>query len=174
MKILIVTTRLPFPPYKGDRLRIFNIAKYLARKNEVKIIAIIRSKKEASYIDNLRKHNIDIVPILLPIWRSIVNLIFGLFSKKPFQVLWFFSPRMKKKVAEIINKDKPDVVLYYLIRGAQYFVGNGNHLNIVDLIDAISLYLERFEKSEKNPLRKFLIREEFKRVSGVRKNIGEI
>lgn len=167
MKILMVTTRLPFPPYKGDRLRIFNMAKYLAKRNEVKVIAIIRSKKEISYIDDLRKYNIEVMPILMPIWRSLVNIMLGLFSKKPFQVLWFFSSEMKKKVVEIISKDKPDVVFYYLIRGAQYFVENEkmNYLSVVDLIDAISLYLERFEKSEKNPLKRFLIKEEFKRVS---------
>ena len=37
-KILIVTTRFPFPLYSGDRLRIYNIFKNLSKKNKIDLI----------------------------------------------------------------------------------------------------------------------------------------
>ena len=35
-KILIVTTKFPFPLFSGDKLRIYNIFKYLSKKNKGK------------------------------------------------------------------------------------------------------------------------------------------
>lgn len=166
MRILIVTTRLPFPPYKGDKLRIFNIAKYLAQRNQVKIVSLIKSKKEASYINELSKYKIEVVPVYLPLWKKLLNVTLGLFSAKPLQVSWFYSKKMKVMIKKLIDDIKPDVVFYYLIRGAQYFDENfaEKTLNVLDLIDAISLYLYRFYNIEKNPIKRFLIFEEFKRV----------
>ena len=37
-KILIVTTRFPFPLFSGDKLRIYNISKNLSKKNKVDLI----------------------------------------------------------------------------------------------------------------------------------------
>ena len=37
-KILIVSTRSPLPLFSGDRLRIFNISKYLSKNNKVDFI----------------------------------------------------------------------------------------------------------------------------------------
>ena len=37
-KILIVTTRYPFPLLSGDKLRIYNISKNLSKKNKVDLI----------------------------------------------------------------------------------------------------------------------------------------
>ncbi len=166
MKILIVTTRLPFPPYKGDKLRIFNIAKYLAQRNQVKIVSLIRGREESKYINELSKYKIEVIPIYLPLWRKLLNIILGLFSYKPLQVSWFYSKKMEIMVKKLINDNKPDVVFYYLIRGAQYFDENFGEgvLNVLDLIDAISLYLHRFYNIEKNPIKRFLILKELKRV----------
>ncbi|CUU10661.1 Glycosyltransferase involved in cell wall bisynthesis [Candidatus Kryptobacter tengchongensis] len=166
MKILIVTTRLPFPPYKGDKLRIFNLAKYLAKRNQVKIVSIIKSKKEARYVDELSKYKIEVVPVYLPLWKRLFNIILGVFRREPLQVLWFYSKKMKIVIKKLINDSKPDVVFYCLIRGAQYFDENFSKgiLNVLDLIDAISLYLYRFYNVEKKPIKRFLIFREFKRV----------
>ena len=37
-KILVVTTKFPFPLFSGDKLRIYNIFKYLSKKNKVDLI----------------------------------------------------------------------------------------------------------------------------------------
>ena len=37
-KILVVTTKFPFPLFSGDKLRIYNISKYLSKKNKVDLI----------------------------------------------------------------------------------------------------------------------------------------
>ena len=37
-KILVVTTRFPFPLYRGDNLRIYSISKHLSKKNKLDLI----------------------------------------------------------------------------------------------------------------------------------------
>ena len=37
-KILVVTTKFPFPLYRGDNLRIYSISKHLSKKNKLDLI----------------------------------------------------------------------------------------------------------------------------------------
>ena len=79
---------------------------------------------------------------------------------------------MKKKLAEFYSSEKFDVVYYHLIRSAQYYnkpLENGKPLNILDFTDAVSLFLKRFADSEKNPIKKFLITVEQKRIGNYEK-----
>ena len=39
-KILIVTTRSPFPLFSGDKLRIYNISSYLSQKNKINVMIL--------------------------------------------------------------------------------------------------------------------------------------
>ena len=44
-KILVVTTKFPFPLFSGDKLRIYNIFKYLSKKKQSRF-NLYRTKRE--------------------------------------------------------------------------------------------------------------------------------
>ena len=71
-----------------------------------------------------------------------------------------------------ISKTNYDVVYFHLIRSAQYLDLNeeaGKSLKVLDFTDAVSLYLSRFFKIEKNPFKKLFIKIEEKRVKAYEK-----
>ena len=39
-KILFVTTRFPFPIFGGDKLRSFDILKFLSKKNQIDLVCL--------------------------------------------------------------------------------------------------------------------------------------
>ena len=166
MNVLIITTRIPYPPYRGDKLKIFNIAKQLAKRNTVTIITFLRSRNQIKEIEELKKYNFKVIYIKISILESCINIIRAIFSSIPFQVAWYRSEEMHKKIKELIVDENYDVAYFHLIRSAQYIVNNTDNsvLQVVDFTDAVSLYLDRFTKIEKNPVKKYLLGIEKKRV----------
>lgn len=167
MKILIVTPRMPYPPYRGDKLKIYNLAKHLSKSNEVQILTFVRNNVELADAKFIQDLGVEIECIRFPLWRSLMNMLFTLFSKKPFQVGWFYSPRMKNKIMQVLTENKFDAIYFHLIRCAQYLNStyNSSALKIIDFTDAVSLYLKRYAEIEKNLLKKILIKIEQSRVA---------
>ena len=166
MKILIITTRVPYPPYKGDKLKIFNIARQLAKKNSVTIVTFLRNRNQIKDVEELKKHNIKVIYEKISLLESCFNIIEAIFREIPFQVAWYKSKKMHKKIKDLITKGNYDVAYFHLIRSAQYLVNNNGNsvLHVVDFTDAVSLYLDRFTKIERNPIKKILLGIEKKRV----------
>lgn len=166
MKILIVTPRIPYPPYRGDKLKIFNICKELSKKNKVKIISFVSSKSEQADLNELRKLNFDIEAVFLHRIKSLFSMSRFLFSSIPMQIFYYKSGKMHKKIYDLTTSNKYDVVYFHLINSAQYFqsVNNSNTLKVIDFTDATSLYLTRYTEFLKNPFRKLLFKLELKKV----------
>lgn len=166
MKILIITPRIPYPPYRGDKLKIFNISKLLARSNNVTILTFHNSRKNLAYADEFKKYGINITTIWLPVISSLIKMMGAFFSSFPFQLAYFASKKMKEEIRRTVNKNKFDVIYFHLIRSAQYFecAKNSNALKVLDFTDAVSLYLSRFADVTKNPIKKIILRFELDKI----------
>ncbi|MBV6421889.1 MAG: hypothetical protein DAHOPDDO_03177 [Ignavibacteriaceae bacterium] len=167
LNILIVTPRIPYPPYRGDKLKIFNLGKQLLKNNSVSIVTFLRSKKQLKEIEELKKYNFNVIHIKISLLESFVNVIRAIFTKMPFQVAWYRSARMKKLVEGLILSGNFDVAYFHLIRTAQYLSKQKSAapiLNVIDFTDAVSLYLNRFYDIEKNPIKKYLLGIEKNRI----------
>lgn len=166
LKILIVTPRIPFPPFRGDKLKIFNICRILIRKNDVKILTFISKTSEEKDLSELRTNDIDAEAIPLHKLKSLINLLRSFVSKEPLQVSYYYSKKMRKRIYELTSEQKYDVVYFHLINTAQYFdaVANPETLKVNDFTDATSLYLTRYLEFLKNPFRKIVFNLELQRV----------
>ena len=166
MKILIITPRIPYPPFRGDKLKIYNPAKNLSKNNQVKILTFLRSSKQLNDLKSFKKYGIEIETVKLTVIESLMKVFISIFTGFPFQAAWFKSSKMKKRIEELISNERFDVVYYHLIRSAQYYIENDSSkpLSVIDFTDAVSLYLKRFAEVERNPVKKFFIKIEQKRI----------
>ncbi len=166
MKILIITPRIPYPPYRGDKLKIFNISKILCLRNEIKIISFLSRKNELTDLEKLKKTGIDIESIRLTRAKSLINLLQSLITNNPLQISYYHSKKMHQRIQELISKEKYDVIYFHLINSIQYFFSTleSNALKVIDFTDATSLYLTRYIEFLKNPLRKLVFKHELKRI----------
>jgi len=166
MNILIITPRMPFPPFRGDKLKIFNISKILVKSNKVKILTFISSENENEGVEAYKKLGIEVETIFFPVWKSIMNCFFALFSSEPFQIAWFRNNEMQKKIDKELGDNKTEVVYYHLIRSSQYLnkAKFPDILHVLDFTDAVSLYLNRLVDSEKNILKKIMFSLERNRI----------
>lgn len=171
---MIITPRIPYPPYRGDKLKIYNISKILVKKNNVHIITFYRNESDKELIKPLEDLGIRVSLVKLTLIESIFNAFLAIFQVVPFQVAWYKSKKMKKSINDLLMNQNFDVVYHHLIRSAQYLSENQekSYLNVIDFTDAVSLYLSRMVEKERNIFKKIFIKAELKRISKY-ENIAE-
>ncbi len=141
MKILFLTTRYPFPPVGGDKLRAYNFIKYLiARGHEVHLLSLTDQDVELN--DSVQFEKV----IFLSRARSYLNSFLGLFSRKPLQVWYFHSKRFQQEVDTLRKENNYDLIFCHLFRTAEYVRKVNNIPKILDLTDAISLSYSRISR----------------------------
>jgi len=143
MNILFVANRFPYPPFRGDKLKIFNLAKQLSKRHNLYLITFIQDKNDTRYIDNLRKYFKEIEIVYLSKFQSAINCLTNIFSSKPLQIHYFHSSIFEKILNDFITRQNIDVIHTQHLRMSQYTYKIKNIPTILDLPDAYSLYWKR-------------------------------
>lgn len=164
MNILFIANRFPYPPYRGDKLKIFNIAKRLCAKNKLYLITFVQDKNDVRYIDALKKYFSDVRYVYLPKYKSTLKCAYKILSSKPFQILYFESKELKELINEFIDKNQVDVIHTQHLRMAQYSCDIINIPRILDLPDAYSLYWKRRKNLKRNIIKRLFDHIEYKKV----------
>lgn len=164
MKILFLANRVPYPPFRGDKLKIFNLAKRLCVHHELHLLTFAQSAEDWTYKEELEKIFTSVEFIDLPKWKSALNCLQGVFNQIPFQVHYFRSNAMSLALDNLLNRIQFDVVHVQHLRMAQYLSKRNDIPRILDLPDAFSLYWQRKQAATKNPFLRFFEQIEQKRV----------
>ena len=171
MKILFVANRMPFPPYRGDKLKIYNLMGELIDKHEIHLLTIAENQQDLDSIEPLLKplgKSAKIISrieyIYRPLWVSAFFTFLGTFTRKPFQIAFFQSRKFKKKLKSLLEAEKYDAIHVQHIRMAQYFEGLDKSNVILDLPDAFSLYWQRRRDQSQHFLQKLFASTEFNRL----------
>lgn len=155
MKLLFTANRFPYPPYRGDKLKIYHLAKRLAQKHEVHLVTFLQDKNDLQYLPELQKIFTEIHLVPLTKLQSYTNTFFGFLYKEPFQVRYFHSRKMESKIQELIMLHDYDGVHVQHLRMAPYWEYYNDIPRILDLPDAFSLYWKRRIASSKGLSRIF-------------------
>ena len=146
MKIVVVTSRFPFPLDKGDKLRAYHQLFQLSKENEIHLIAVSDRKVEVNQIEEIKKFCKSVRVFQLKKWKIAINLFFGIFSNKPFQVKYFYQRSIHKKIKARIDTLQPDHIYCQLIRCVSYVKYEHKYKKTLDYMDAFSKGIERRTK----------------------------
>lgn len=164
MKLLFLANRVPYPPYRGDKLKIYNLAKRLAARHELHLVAFAQTRQELEYKAELEKIFTSVTLTLLPRWKSMLNCVAAFWKDLPLQVLYFHCNAMKEKLREVLAQHHFDAVHVQHLRMSPYLAGHKELPRILDLPDAFSLYWQRRMDAQRNPLKRWAIEIEQRRV----------
>ncbi len=144
MKILFLTSRLPFPPDRGDRLRAFNMIKHLsANGHEIHLVSFVSSQKEKGVAGSLRAYCKSLTLVRqsrLSSWLSCAKRLPG---ATPLQVAYYESPEMARVVREKLGAGGFDLVYVHLFRMAQFVPERTPCYKLIDFTDVISREIQR-------------------------------
>jgi len=155
VKLLFLANRVPYPPYRGDKLKIFNLAKRLQEHHQLHLLTFAQSKQDLQYKAELEKIFKQVHFIYLPKWMSALKCLAALWSLWPLQVLYFRSAAMRRKVKEVVSDNKFDAVHVQHLRMSPYLAHYKEIPRILDLPDAFSLYWQRRKIIKRNIFSKF-------------------
>jgi len=140
---MFVANRVPYPPYRGDKLKIWNLAKRLSKHHELHLYTIAQEKEELQHLEILKTVFKEVHIVYLPKWKSVLNSAFAVFGKTPFQVAFFLSLSFAKILNQVLQKDEFDAIHIQHIRMSRYFKNLPKNNTVLDLPDAFSLYWKR-------------------------------
>lgn len=143
MKLLFHANRFPYPPFRGDKLKIYNLARQLCKNHELHLLTFLEDEQDKQYIDKLGEIFTAIYLVPLPKSKVYTNSLRTLFSNKPVQVGYFESRAMQEKIQQLVSVQQYDAVHIQHIRLAQFWMSYTGLPRILDLPDAFSLYWKR-------------------------------
>ncbi len=179
MKILVLTSRFPYPLEKGDKLRIFHQIRELSRYHKIVLCSLAEKPVQDVDYQEVKQYCSKIFIINCNTTSIVKNIIGNLFSlpkgvqsnkKMPFQVAYFFDNNIKKLIHKIIDAEKPDHIYCQLARMAE-FVRDISIPKTLDYMDAFSVGAARRAESS-NGLTKPFWRLEARRMAIYEANLA--
>ena len=140
----------PYPPFDGDRIRIFNIIKQLknAGRHKLHLVTFCRTDEE-SMKPQLKKYFDTVDTVILDKKEIISGALKGIFSVMPLNAAAYENTKMKELVRAAVDKYRPGLIFTYRLRMAQYAQGYAVP-KVIDYVDSLALFMKRsavFESS---------------------------
>lgn len=167
MRVVFLTSRMPFPPEGGDRFRVYHLIRAASEAgHEVHLVTFDQSVPTNGSIAPLKRLLASIRIVPLPRFLSTLRAAQALPERTPLQAAYYRSNRMREMVGEALERVRPDVVYTHLFRMAPYALERMRRHRarwILDLTDVISAGIERSLPFRSGP-DLWLYREEMKRI----------
>jgi glycosyltransferase involved in cell wall biosynthesis len=143
-KLLILTTRFPYPVVGGDRLRIYQICKALSHHHQLTLLSLCETKVEQEM--DLPDDGVfsTVERIYMPRWHSWMNCLAALPGRIPLQVAYYQNAKFRRRAKALMNQH--DGCLSHLIRAGDA-VKDLQGVKFLEMTDAISMNYERIRKT---------------------------
>ena len=142
-KLLIVTSRWPYPPFGGDKLVAANVARALSGY-QLTLLSLCgtREEMESAPTDSVFS---SIHKVYLPAWRSAFNVLSALPGALPLQLAYYRSREFQEKFEQLLPQH--DAIVAHLIRTGQYVERAQRRIpSVLVMSDAISLSYSRIAR----------------------------
>jgi len=148
MRVLFLTSRMPYPPVGGDRFRVYHMMRAAAEAGHaVHLLTFDTHRRSEDDLAPLRRvvRTAETVPLPSALsWLRAAQAIPGRF---PLQAAYYRSTRMRERVDATLRRVRPHIVVTHLFRMAPYALphlsGRGRARWVLDLTDVISAGIER-------------------------------
>ena len=139
VNILCITSRVPWPLEKGDKLRIYHQLRELSRRHTVHLFALTDGPLHPAALAELNRFcsSVEVHRHSKPV--LMLNLVRALFSARPFQVGYFTSPAARRHLRKYAATVQPDLLYCQLIRTAEY-------RELLPAVPAVMDYMDVFSK----------------------------
>ena len=124
MKILVLTTRSPYPLHEGRALRTYNLLKQTARKHEVYLCTFLQNEAEVEGLEHLREFCAQVYgePLYLGPSRGdlLRDVARNALSRIPIHATKYSRPSMMRKVADWLASRRIDVLHLDMLHLGEY------------------------------------------------------
>jgi len=162
MRILVVTTKSPYPLYEGRALRTYNLLKQIAKKHEVYLLSFVQSEEEVQGIEQMRAFCARVEAIPLNLKGQKLHLLFDLLreipSSSPLHVVKYRSRVMRCRMLKVLEAERIDLVHLDMLHLGEYANLCGERPVVLMEHNVESVLLERRMQTTEQPLEKAYLR----------------
>lgn len=139
----MMVSRFPFPLEKGDKLRAYHQIRALSREYNIVLCCMTEGHIPEAAFSEVKKYCSEIH--LFPLTKTglLFQALLAAFSKKPFQVAYFFRYTHYRKIRQMLKQQRPDHIFCQLLRMAEYVKDYHHCPKTIDYMDALSKGMER-------------------------------
>jgi sugar transferase (PEP-CTERM/EpsH1 system associated) len=165
VKLLLLSSRPPWPPTRADQMTVDRLVRFLASRGvEVDLVCFVTNETEDRTLrSELGPVCRRIATVKLPWWRAYASTALSLPTREPMQVAYYGSREMAELVRERVAKERYDLVYVHLIRMAE-FVRGLPVPKVIGLQISQALNLQRMVDNVGDPARRFFYRVEAQKV----------
>jgi glycosyltransferase involved in cell wall biosynthesis len=171
MKLLQLAHRLPWPPIDGGNKGVLGFVEAYSRHPKVsghRFLCLCRLE-DMHWVDQWHPQNVQVTAVPVDARNTVPRLLANtLFSRLPFNMAKYRSPRFAEAVRSAIVATQPDVVHFDGLHMASYapLVAElaPQALRVLRCHNAEYMILQRLADSEGNPLKRQLIKLQARRV----------
>jgi len=142
MKILLLTSRFPYPTEKGDKLRVFQQMRQLSKRHQLVLCALCERPPRQADIEAVQPYCSKIYTFRLSKAGLLWQLGQALLGGRPVQVRYFYRRSIHRQLLRIVEQEAPDHLFCQLIRMAPYRAGMRPPASL-DYMDAFSWGMQR-------------------------------
>jgi len=146
-KVLLVTSRLPYPPVGGDKLKSYNLLKILSKHYDVYLVTITDETLDLETENELTKFALKTKVFVKSKYLFYLNALNFLFNKLPIQVNYYYFRDVQDYIDEI-SKDM-DIAISTLVRTSKY-LKDFKQTKYLDMVDSIGLNYLRSKENVKS------------------------
>lgn len=110
MKILIVSSYLPYPLFSGGQIRLYNLIKNLSEKHSITLICEKRDHQTQKDIDEVKKICENVYVTERKKQWSTINILKTGFSLDPFLITGHTSKEMKEIISKVLSSENFDLI----------------------------------------------------------------
>lgn len=169
MDILFLAHRAPFPPDRGDKIRSYNVLRYLAARARVHLIGFAEDPADRQIPDDLRAQlaSAAIVPRTKSRGLAAVEAVL---SGKPVSLTAFADPAMARAVQRLLD-DEPIAAIYCFSGQMAQYLPTGGPRVIMDFVDVDSAKFGGF--ANRGPLAlRWLMRREARLLGAFERDVA--
>ena len=117
--LLIIAHRIPYPPDKGDKIRTYNMVRYLAERYSVTVACMIDDADDLKHVAGLEK----IVDKVHYHFRSAklmkLHAVFSLLTGRSFSQQCFYSQSLQQQIDDYLEQHQTAAVLCFCFSSAE-------------------------------------------------------
>ena len=153
MKILFATPRFPYPLRRGHQVRAFHQIRLLSARHRVTLLSCASEPPSREALETLGGFCEEIVTVPISRWSAARHAAAAIFTRFPLQVAAFDARAIGAAAGAAARRHRPDLIHVQLARMAAAFEAKTQAPRVIDLVDSLSLNMERRFRRDRSALR---------------------
>jgi len=171
--LLFLSQRIPYPPNKGEKIRAYQILKYLTQHFAVHLGCLVDDKLDEPHEATVAAMCASSYFAHLDRSRARFTCLSGLLTGEPLSVTFYRDAGLQNWVREVVAREKPEVIFVYSSNMAPYILDLRANVPrvVVDLVDVDSEKWRAYAEAGQGLMR-FVHRREWHKTAALEARIA--